>query len=168
MRPVLLALIMLFSISLNACGQSANLSPDEEITAEAVQVSSNSNTPPSTTAERIKWASGSCGETRQLLEVLRIGSTELERNLGEPERRETFRLGSRQDEFHVQLQNTYPLSVPENADVELAEWTWSEGECRLTVWLHRREQGWQSFDSLVWNEDAEFQVSHWAMVRRRW
>jgi len=102
-------------------------------------------------AARFDWSGGSCDTVNRLPELLGLGVAELVKRLGPPEHKELFRLSERQDEFHIELQNTYPLTVPENANLELQEWSWSQGDCRLTVWLHRVEGAWRSFDNVRWH-----------------
>jgi hypothetical protein len=76
--------------------------------------------------------------------------------LGAPERKETFRLGDRPDEFHITLQNHYPLTNAANRGVEIQEWTWTEGKCRLTLWLHRKGGDWVALENIRYATDAEF------------
>jgi len=99
------------------------------------------------------WAEA-CEAPMQVDQLHGLDGATLAARLGEPERKETFRVGERQDEFHVQIQNTYPL--PASADVEIQEWTWAAGDCRLTVWLHAAGDAWTSFGSLRWPKGAEF------------
>lgn len=105
---------------------------------------------------RFDWSGGSCDTVSRLPGFPELGVAELERRLGPPERKESFRLEERQHEFHIALQNTYPLTVPENANLELQEWSWSQGDCRLTVWLHRIEGEWRSFEHLRWHWATDF------------
>jgi hypothetical protein len=83
-----------------------------------------------------------------------LTAAKLVEKLGEPASKESFRVGERQDEFHVQIQNTYRL--PEAAQVVVQEWTWLDGTCMLTVWLHDTPEGWAAFASLRWPKGAEF------------
>ena len=51
--------------------------------------------------------------------------------LGQPDRDETFRMSDAgPSEFRIELQNTYPLSKPENAAVLIEEMTWKDGDHR--------------------------------------
>lgn len=107
-------------------------------------------------AARFDWSGDSCDTVSRLPKLLGLGVAELERRVGPPDHKESFRLGERQHEFHIALQNTYPLTIPENANLELQEWSWSGGDCRLTVWLHRVQGAWRSFDNVRWHWATEF------------
>jgi len=76
--------------------------------------------------------------------------------LGEPAKKDSFKLGERQDEFRIELQNTYPLTNPENRDVQVREWTWEEKDCNLTLWFHQVDEGWVVFETMKWNDGTEF------------
>ena len=76
--------------------------------------------------------------------------------IGEPARKDVFKIGERQDEFRVELQNTYPLSVEGNGDVEVQEWNWKHDDCNLTLWFHAPSGDWSVFESLVWPDDVDF------------
>ena len=79
-----------------------------------------------------------------------------ESRFGTPLSKESFRLEERVDEFHIALQNTYPMTEPKNASVQLQELTWANADCRLTIWFHLRDGTWRSFENLRWPRDAEF------------
>lgn len=101
------------------------------------------------------WAAGDCADVTRL-SGLQGSDSELARTLGEPTRKQTFRLGDKQDEFHITLQNHYPLSVPANASVEIQEWTWERANCRLTVWLHKPAAEWVALENIRYPAGAEF------------
>lgn len=69
---------------------------------------------------------------------------------------ESLRLEERVAEFHIALQNTYPMTEPQNARVQIQELTWVNADCRLTLWFHLRDGAWQAFENLRWPRDAEF------------
>ena len=102
------------------------------------------------------WAAGDCTDVTRLSGLDGQSDTELDRMFGAPARKETFRLGEKPDEFHVSLQNHYPLSVAGNAKVQVQEWTWENGKCRLTVWLHKPAANWVVLENLRYPSDAEF------------
>jgi hypothetical protein len=102
------------------------------------------------------WTAGHCAGSTQLSGLDGRADTELDRMFGAPSRKETFRLGDRQGEFHVSLQNHYPLTVTNNAEVLLQEWTWERGKCRLTIWLHKPGPAWITLENLRYPVGAEF------------
>jgi hypothetical protein len=102
------------------------------------------------------WASGPCDGVTRVDGLVGRTDAQIVETLGEPERRETFRLGERPDEFHISLQNFYPLSEPANAKVQVQELTWTKGKCRLTVWLHNKGGNWVGLDSIRYSTEAEF------------
>jgi len=75
---------------------------------------------------------------------------------GSPAERETYRAGDRGGEFYVGIENVYPSKIPANRDVPIEEWTWTSGECILTVWFHRVDGVWVAFDDIYRNEDVAF------------
>lgn len=102
------------------------------------------------------WASGKCDSTSRMAGLDGLSQAQLAALLGEPKRKETFRLGDRKGEFGITLQNHYPLSKAANAKVQLQEWTWETGKCKLTVWLHKPAADWASLENLRYPADAEF------------
>lgn len=76
--------------------------------------------------------------------------------LGEPDSREHFKLGERVDEFHIELQNHFPLTKPGNSAREVREWTWAAGGCRLTVWLAQGAEGWAAFENSRYSDKIRF------------
>jgi len=160
-RPLSLAFVLAITCphEVGAGGNGENATP---VTAPARAPQTQNTltdqprpTSPEETA-KFDWSGGSCDTVSRLPKLLELGVVELDRRLGPPERKESFRLGERQHEFHIALQNTYPLTVPENANLVLQEWSWSQGDCRLTVWLHRVEGAWRSFENLRWHRATEF------------
>ena len=102
------------------------------------------------------WASGKCEGITRVDGLDGQTDSQIAKLLGEPERKETFRLSDRPDEFHITLQNHYPLSRAANRDVQMQEWTWTKGQCRLTVWLHKKNAVWVGLENIRYSTDAEF------------
>lgn len=102
------------------------------------------------------WASGKCEGITRVEGLDGQADSQIAKLLGEPERKETFRLGDRPDEFHITLQNHYPLKNAANRDVQMQEWTWTKGACRLTVWLHKKNADWVGLENIRYSTDAEF------------
>jgi hypothetical protein len=75
---------------------------------------------------------------------------------GAPALQESFRVQDRQGEFYVGIANTYPTTDPKNREVPLEEWTWTSGECILTVWFHRPNGIWLALDDVYWHKDTAF------------
>jgi len=103
-----------------------------------------------------EWHSMGCKEVSRLSMFIDLGVAEIKERLGLPERKESFQMGKYQDEFHIALQNTYPLTIPENMHVNIQEWNWKKGECCLTLWLHKVDDEWRSFETLLWHKDTDF------------
>jgi hypothetical protein len=102
------------------------------------------------------WASGKCVGTERLAGLDGKTAKELEVTLGEPTRKSSFRMSEKQDEFHITLQNHYPLKKRQNAKIEIQEWTWEVRDCRLTVWLHKPDADWLALENLRYNAETEF------------
>jgi hypothetical protein len=105
---------------------------------------------------RAWWLQAACKEVTKAPRLRGRAEADVEKGLGPPARRETFRMAERQDEFRIELQNTYPLSDPKNRDVAIREWTWDRPGCHLTVWLHEVGGAWSVLDAVVWPEGTEF------------
>ena len=102
------------------------------------------------------WSDGSCEGQRHLAGLDDRKAEALRAELGDPARDETFHIADRRDAFHALLQEAYPQEVAANAAVEVREWTFTSGGCRLTVWLHRRDSGWRSFENIRYPAGAVF------------
>lgn len=76
--------------------------------------------------------------------------------LGQPTRTEKFPMSKAADEFRIELQNTYPLSQPGNANVEIEELTWQDGDYWITLWLHQLNGEWVVLDACRWHKDILF------------
>ena len=102
------------------------------------------------------WAERECTTSSSFPALVGRTAPELHEALGPPSRSEGFSLAERDDEFHIALQNTYPLSNPANASVRLEEQSWEHDNCRLTVWLHQVHGVWRALEVLRWPADADF------------
>jgi len=75
---------------------------------------------------------------------------------GAPKERESYRAGDRGGEFYLGIESAYPSKVPANREVPIEEWTWTSGECILTVWFHRPGGEWVVLDDIYRNEEVAF------------
>jgi hypothetical protein len=107
-------------------------------------------------APDIAWTLPRCDQVGPLPNLKDLEMSEAHSRFGVPTSQESFQLGERRDEFHITLQNTYPLSDPKNASVQVREQTWAHGDCRLTLWFHLADGAWRSFEVLRWPAGAEF------------
>ena len=76
--------------------------------------------------------------------------------LGQPQRDDKFPMSNAYGEFRIELQNTYPRSNPANANVEIEEMTWQDGNYWITLWLHQVNGQWVVLDSCRWHKDVRF------------
>lgn len=102
------------------------------------------------------WAESPCTGIKRLAEYDGLTERDLEAKLGAPRAKESYLREERQDEFHVVLENVYPLKKAENRKVPLQEWTWREKDCQLTVWLHQEGGVWKSFLNSRYSATADF------------
>lgn len=105
---------------------------------------------------RPDWSALICDAPRPLADVHDLTEAGLETRFGPAEAQEVFALGDRQDEFHISLQNKYPLADKQNARVQIKEMTWTGPACKITVWLDQQGDGWRTFDSLIYSKESEF------------
>jgi hypothetical protein len=103
-----------------------------------------------------QWADGPCPGVRSLAPLNGKTQAALSAEFGPAAKRLAFRMGERTDEFRIVLQNHFPLSKPENAAIEIEEWTWTSTRCKLTVWFHRVGADWVSVENSLYSVDAEF------------
>ncbi|HWO09679.1 MAG TPA: hypothetical protein VNN80_09380 [Polyangiaceae bacterium] len=75
---------------------------------------------------------------------------------GPPKERASYRAGDRGGEFYGAIEHAYPSTVPANRDVPIEEWTWTSGECILTVWFHKPSGEWIVLDDVYRNEEVAF------------
>ncbi len=136
------------AVALIACGRESSGTAKAAARAETPAESQDSL--------MLDWADSGCDELQELPDLAGLSTELVTQRLGQPEQRESFRIGERPDEFRIGLQNTYPLTEPENANVEVMEWTWENGDCKLTIWFHQVDQSWQSLNNLRWHRDMEF------------
>ena len=111
---------------------------------------------PEDDAIRKRWLEAACPDVAKVPGLRNREQAAITKILGEPTRSERFRVGDRQDEFRIEIQNTYPLTVPENRIVEIHEWTWEKKSCRLTVWLHQVAGQLRCLDATLWPEGTDF------------
>jgi len=81
---------------------------------------------------------------------------QVQRRFGPPSRRESFHVKDRGGEFYATVQHAYPTTDRKNWDVPIEEWTWTSGECILTVWCHRPAGVWTALDDIYRNERVAF------------
>lgn len=81
---------------------------------------------------------------------------QVQKRFGPPTERETFRVEERGGEFYATVQSAYPTMDRKNWDVPIQEWTWTSGECILTVWFHRPGGEWIALDDIYRNERVAF------------
>jgi hypothetical protein len=58
-------------------------------------------------------------------------------------------------ELYGAIEQAYPSTVP-NRDVPIEEWTWTSGECILSVWFHEPSGEWIVLDDVYRNEEVAF------------
>lgn len=75
---------------------------------------------------------------------------------GPPAARESYRAVDRGGEFYVGVQHAYPSTDRKNWDVPIEEWTWTSGDCILTVWFHNPKGTWEVLDDVYWHKDTAF------------
>lgn len=102
------------------------------------------------------WAKKPCTRPETLPGLSGQSEADVEKLLGTPDQKDAFSMGERTDEFHITLQNTYPLANAANKQVAIREMTWKRGACKLTVWLHQAETGWRVFENSRYPATAEF------------
>lgn len=102
------------------------------------------------------WAKQACTRPEALAGLAGRSEAELEKLLGAADQKDAFLMGERTDEFHITLQNTYPLTKASNKQVAVHELTWKRGSCKLTVWLHQIEKEWRVFENSRYSATAEF------------
>lgn len=102
------------------------------------------------------WSTLTCTAPQPLVDSHGLTEAGLEKRFGPAEAQEIFAMGDRQDEFHISLQNKYPLTDKQNAQVQIKEMTWTGPACKITVWLDQQADGWRTFDSLVYSKESEF------------
>jgi hypothetical protein len=107
-------------------------------------------------AAKPDWDTLSCTSPSPIEGVQGLTDAALTEKFGVPSRDEMFALADRPDEFHVSLQNKYPLSKKSNGRVQIKEMTWTGPKCSLTIWLDKQQGSWRTFDSLIYSKEAEF------------
>ena len=102
------------------------------------------------------WAKKPCTRPETLPDLSGRSEADVEKLLGTPDQKDAFLMEERTDEFHITLQNTYPLTKAANKQVAIREMTWKRDACKLTVWLHQAETGWRVFENSRYSATAEF------------
>lgn len=90
------------------------------------------------------------------LELQRLTQQQVETRFGAPSARRSFRAADVGGEFYLAIEHTYPSQNPENRDVPIEQWTWTSGECSLTVWFLRPTGEWRVLDDVYWHKDTAF------------
>ena len=96
------------------------------------------------------------GQSARSLGLGSLTSAQVLARFGQPQRQGTFRVEELQGEFFAPIANTYPTTEPRNRGVPLQQWTWTSGDCILTVWFHRPAGTWQVVDDVYWHKDTAF------------
>lgn len=98
----------------------------------------------------------SCTGERRRLYLYSWTQPRVSAQYGPPTKKESYRVVERQGEFYSAIEEIYPTTEPRNLDVPIEEWTWVQGDCRLTVWFHRPDGDWKALGDLVWHYADEF------------
>lgn len=157
-----LATAIIFSLAILGCervsGQSAQAAAAPEGNAANIastKAVNNMNSADNTLAND-GWAKKPCTRPEALPGLAGRSEGEVEKLLGAPDQKHAFLMGERTDEFHITLQNTYPLTKAANRQVAVREMTWKRGACKLTVWLHEADKTWRVFENSRYSATAEF------------
>ncbi len=75
---------------------------------------------------------------------------------GLPDSEQTFEMSEAQNEFRIELQNTYPLTDPRNRKVKIRELSWFDKENVTTIWFHRKDGEWTALNILRWQKGTDF------------
>lgn len=70
-------------------------------------------------------------------------------------RSEEFAMEQAVGELRIELQNTYPLSDPDNRSVRIKELWWNGDDSSLILWLHQVHDEWIVFDGARWQDDTD-------------
>lgn len=89
-------------------------------------------------------------------EVQGLSQQQVRERFGAPARQEEYRAEERGGEFYLAIEHTYPQSDPANHEVPIQEWTWTSGDCILTVWFHRPGDAWVALYDIYRSKDVEF------------
>ncbi len=109
-----------------------------------------------TATKAADWRCWPCSPPGPVVGIAGLTKQQLIDKFGKGFASETFALGDKRDEFHVGLQNKYPLAKKENASIQITEMTWTGPGCKITVWLDMQSGALHAFDSLIYDKDAEF------------
>jgi hypothetical protein len=108
------------------------------------------------TAKTPDWSKYNCETPQRLDQLDGLTLNQLKAAFGVAASDENFALGNRMDEFHVSLQNKYPLSRAGNEKTNIRELTWIGPKCKITAWLDKQGNSWRTFDSLIYSVNSEF------------
>jgi hypothetical protein len=111
---------------------------------------------PSENVALLDWQSPACTSAEKIIGLDGLTDTTLAAKLGAVHEVATFAMADKQDEFHIGLQNKYPLTKKTNAAIQIREMTWLGKTCKLTVWLDQQDNVWHAFDNLRYSTDTEF------------
>jgi len=112
--------------------------------------------PPEAAPQPKREALPACVSGAFSLDLTGLSQDRVSERFGPPSEREAYRAGERGGEFYSVLKNLYPSKIPSNREVPIEEWTWTSGECFLTVWFHRVNGVWTSLDDIYWHKDVAF------------
>lgn len=151
-----LAVVLLIVASATHLSCLRKSMPNNDSKSHRLATRPSSGSPEKVHSDPSWWSEGGCSEVRQVSQVLGREPDALVKEMGPPTRKDQFMIGDRLDEFRIELQNTYPLSVSANRSVEVREWTWDRDHCHLTVWFHSVDGIWRCLNATIWPEGTEF------------
>ena len=76
--------------------------------------------------------------------------------LGNPIHKEQYKVKNAIGEFRKNVFKVYPLSKPENKNVEIKELRWKDGDYFITVWFHNVKDKWVVMDTCKWHKSVQF------------
>ncbi len=75
---------------------------------------------------------------------------------GKPGSEQIYEMSQAQNEFRIELQNTYPLSDPANRKIKIRELSWLDKENVTTIWFHQKNGKWRVLNILRWEKNTDF------------
>ena len=81
---------------------------------------------------------------------------QIEARFGPPAEKRSYRAGDVGGEFYLAIEHTYPATDPKNEAVPIEEWTWKNGDCRLTVWFHNPKGTQEVLDDAFYDRRTQF------------
>ncbi len=76
--------------------------------------------------------------------------------LGNPIHQEQYKVKNAIGEFRKNVFKFYPLSKPENQNVEIKELRWKDGDYFISMWFHLIKGEWVVMDTCRWHESVQF------------